>query len=180
VEGKGAGADGIDKDEMVAGGAGVGAGEVEGEEEGEPAEGGGRAMAVGGAEGEGVVGAAVGAGGPGQGAQHGGSLCTRRPGRPAARAAAGRHGTRATWAAGGTIAGRGGRRQGATRGPGGCRWCDEGWRGREVAPGAAGFGGHRPWWMLRARFEVARPGARAATITAVASAGARLPGRSWR
>jgi len=75
-EREGAGADNIDKDETVAGGAGVGAREMGGEEEGEPAEGEGRAMAVRGAQGEGVVGAAVGAGGPEEGAQHGSSLWT--------------------------------------------------------------------------------------------------------
>ncbi len=73
-EREGAGADGLDKDEMVAGGAGIGAREMSGEEGGKAAEGAGRVMAVGGAEDEGVVGAAVGARGPEQGAQHGGSL----------------------------------------------------------------------------------------------------------
>jgi len=58
----------------VAGGAGVDEGEVGGEDTGEPAEGAGRAMAVGGVEGEGVVGAAVGAGGARVRAKHGGSL----------------------------------------------------------------------------------------------------------
>ncbi len=66
---------GVDQDALVAGGAGVGAGQVQGEEGGEPAEGAGRAMAVGGVEGEGVVGAAVGAGGARAGMKHGGSLC---------------------------------------------------------------------------------------------------------
>ncbi len=67
----GAGADGVDTNEMVAGGAGIDEGEVGREDKGEPAEGAGRAMAVGGVEGEHVVGTAVGAGG----AKHGGSLC---------------------------------------------------------------------------------------------------------
>ncbi len=47
---------------------------MSGEEGGKAAEGAGRVMAVGGAEDEGVVGAAVGARGPEQGTQHGGSL----------------------------------------------------------------------------------------------------------
>jgi len=47
---------------------------MSGEEGGKAAEGAGRVMAVGGAEDEGVVGAAVGARGPEQGAQHGSSL----------------------------------------------------------------------------------------------------------
>jgi len=73
-EGEGVGADGLDKDEMAADGAGIGVGEMSGEEGGKAAEGAGRVMAVGGAEDEGVVGAAVGARGPEQGAQHGSSL----------------------------------------------------------------------------------------------------------
>jgi len=59
---------------MVAGGADVDEGEVGGEDKGEPAEGTGRAMAVGGVDGEGVVGAAVGARGARAGTKHGGSL----------------------------------------------------------------------------------------------------------
>ncbi len=70
------GTDGVDQDAMVAGGAGVGAGEVEREEGGEPAEGQGWVIVVRGAEGEGVIGAAVGARGAGAGAKHGGRLCT--------------------------------------------------------------------------------------------------------
>jgi len=60
---------------MVADGAGVGAGEVKGEEGGEPAEGQGWAIVVRGAQGKGVVGAAIGAGGVRAGVKHGGSLC---------------------------------------------------------------------------------------------------------
>jgi len=60
---------------MVAGGAGVNAGEVDGKGGGEPAEGAGWVMAVGNTQGEGVVGAAVGARGAGTGAKHGGRLC---------------------------------------------------------------------------------------------------------
>jgi len=74
-EGGRVGTDGVDEDEMVAGGAGVGAGEVEREEGGEPAEGQGWVRVVRGAEGEGVVGAAVGAGGARVWVKHGGSLC---------------------------------------------------------------------------------------------------------
>jgi len=68
--------DGVDTDEMVAGGAGVDEGEVDGEEGGEPAEEEGRVMTKDEAEGEDVVGVAVGAGGTRAGAKHGGSLCT--------------------------------------------------------------------------------------------------------
>ena len=71
----GAGAEGVETDEMMAGGAGIEEGEVSREDTGEPAEGTGRARAVGGVEGEHVVGAAVGAGGARVGATHGGSLC---------------------------------------------------------------------------------------------------------
>jgi len=69
------GTDGVDEDAMVADGAGVGAGEVEREEGGEPAEGQGRVIVVDGAEGEGVVGTAVGAWGARARATRGGSLC---------------------------------------------------------------------------------------------------------
>ncbi len=56
------GPDGVDQDAMMAGDAGVGVGKVKGKKGGEPAEGAGRVIMVGGAEDEGVVGAAVGAG----------------------------------------------------------------------------------------------------------------------
>jgi len=88
------GTDGVDQDAMVAGGAGVGVGQVKGEEGGEPAEGQGRVIVVDDAHGEGVVGAAVGAGGARAGVTHGGHLW-RRPRRPPVRRAAarGRHGS---------------------------------------------------------------------------------------
>ncbi len=78
----------------MAGDAGVSVGKVKGKKGGEPAEGAGRVIMVGGAEDEGVVGAAVGAGRARAGAKHGGSLC-EGPGVPAVgRAAApGRHRT---------------------------------------------------------------------------------------
>ena len=88
------GPDGVDEDAMVADGAGVGAGEVKGEEGGEPAEGQGWVIVADGAQGEGVVGTAVGAGGARAGVTHGGRLW-RRPRRPPVRRAAarGRHGS---------------------------------------------------------------------------------------
>jgi len=88
------GTDGVDQDAMVAGGAGVGVGQVERAEGGEPAEGQGRVIVADGAQGEGVVGAAVGAGGARAGVKHGDSLW-RRPRRPPVRRAAarGRHGS---------------------------------------------------------------------------------------
>jgi len=75
-EGKGAGADGGEEDAALAEGARIDAGEVGGKEGGKPTEGAGRVMAVGGAEDEGVVGAAIGARRPEQGTQHGSSLWT--------------------------------------------------------------------------------------------------------
>ncbi len=88
------GTDGVDQDAMVAGGAGVGVGQVEREEGGEPAEGQGRVIVADGAQGEGVVGAAVGAGGARAGVTHGGSLWRRLRRPPVRRAAArGRHGS---------------------------------------------------------------------------------------
>jgi len=74
-EDEGARADGVEQDALVAGGADVDEGEVGGEDTGEPAEGTGRVMAIGGVEGEGVVGAAVGAGGARAGMKHGSRLC---------------------------------------------------------------------------------------------------------
>jgi len=71
------GTDGVDEEAMVAGGAGVGVGQVEREEGGEPAEGQGRVIVADGAQGEGVVGAAIGAGGARAGVKHGGSLCAK-------------------------------------------------------------------------------------------------------
>ena len=89
--GAGAGADGVDTNEMVAGGAGIDEGEVGRDDKGEPAEGAGRAMAVGGVEGEHVVGAAVGAGGRSIAAAF-----ARRPGSPAVGRAT-TPGRRGTW-----------------------------------------------------------------------------------
>ncbi len=71
------GPDGVDQDALMAGDAGVGVGKVKGKKGGEPAEGAGRVIMVGGAEDEGVVGAAVGAGRARAGAKHGGSLCAK-------------------------------------------------------------------------------------------------------
>ncbi len=69
---------------MVAGGAGVGVGQVKGAEGGEPTEGQGRVIVVDGAEGEGVVGAAIGAGRARAGAKHSGRLCASAQASPSA------------------------------------------------------------------------------------------------
>jgi len=140
------GTDGVDEDAMVADGAGVGAGEVKGEEGGEPTEEQGWVIVVDGAEGEGVVGAAVGAGRARAGATHSGSLW-RRPRRPPVRRAAarGRHGSWTMEAAGRTIAGAGGCRQGATGGTGRRGRCDDGRGGGWSRRGRPERGAGQ-WW----------------------------------